>query len=254
MLKIIDISSHTNVYSIEGLKQFDGVMIKATEGATYTSTTLDRDVKDCINANVPFGFYHFAGHHHTAIEEYNFFKSVVSKYNSQLRDCLDYEDGIRDYKFITDFMSIDSALIFYTYRDIAKFAGVAKNKTWIAIPGHNTKALDGYLGIQYKLDTNVNLISNCDVSIFNESLFKTQPVTKKTILRSVNMKPMLYGEKSNRVKLLQILLNKVLGLTLETTSGIYGSNTQNAVIKYQQIMGLTCDGDAGALTISKLFK
>ena len=68
------------------------------------------------------------------------------------------------------------------------------------------------------------------------------------------MKPMLYGEKSNRVKLLQILLNKVLGLTLETTSGIYGSNTQNAVIKYQQIMGLTVDGDAGALTISKLFK
>lgn len=257
MLKVIDISDNTTFpNNHDGLSQFDGVYIKATEGGTYISKSLERDVEECRLRKIPFGFYHFAGHVHSAQVEYNFFKSVISKYkDATLKDCLDYEDSKRDFNFITEFMKIDSNLIFYSYRDIANNSSVSKAKTWIAIPEHNQNALDGYLGIQYLLDVNVPHILNVDVSIFSDSVLKSKvskPIDTNNIIGSVTVKPMLLGEKSLRVKLLQNILNAVLNINLETNLQIYGQQTKNAVARYQKIMGLPDDGDAGKNTVTML--
>lgn len=67
----------------------------------------------------------------------------------------------------------------------------------------------------------------------------------------VDMTSMRYGSKGDDVKELQIMLN-ALGVDSGNADGIFGSATQAAVIRFQQLYGLTADGIAGAKTMEKL--
>jgi lysozyme len=253
MKTIIDISSHTTINDYDSLKQFDGVYIKATEGATFTSPSLETQVQECIKRQIPYGLYHFAGKTHTAKEEYNFFKSVSNKYQSEFKllpDCLDYENSEENIQFINDFMVLDSALIFYSYRAIVYKTSLPKNKIWVAIPSTYEPALNDYLGIQYQLDVkpvNSNL-SNYDISVFNDSVFTTPTMDLK---ESIKMRAIKQGEFSQRVRAIQAMLNVLIGSQLKI-DGNFGDNTLNAVRQYQASRGLTVDGVVGINTTNSL--
>jgi hypothetical protein len=255
MKTIIDISSHTTINDYDSLKQFDGVYIKATEGATYVSTTLETQVQECIKRQIPYGLYHFAGKTHTAQEEYNFFKSISNKYQSEFKllpDCLDYENSEENIQFISDFMKLDSTLIFYSYRSIVNKVityFLPKNKIWVAIPSTYEPALNDYLGIQYQLDVKPakSKLSNYDISVFNDSIFNLPTDLKE----SVKMRAIKKGEFSQRVRAIQSMLNVLIGSQLKI-DGDFGNNTFNAVRDYQASRGLTVDGVVGINTTNSL--
>lgn len=58
------------------------------------------------------------------------------------------------------------------------------------------------------------------------------------------------GASSYYVRLLQATLNKI-GYSCGTADGIYGTNTRNAIIRFQEDKKLTADGVAGSLTWSR---
>ena len=55
------------------------------------------------------------------------------------------------------------------------------------------------------------------------------------------------GQSGTAVKELQMCLNEIMGLNLDT-DGIFGNGTKNAVISFQKKYGLTADGIAGPKT------
>ena len=239
MKKIIDISSNTSILCADNLKNYDGVYIKITEGCTYITDHIDNLVNLCRLMKVPYGLYHFAGKIHSAVDEYNFYKQTIANYTDRsLPDCLDYEQAKEDISFISQFMSYDSNLLFYSYRSLCSRVNIPNNKKWVAIPG--CYGLNGFIGVQYALDTNVTGINNCDVSNFDDSILNKN-VTINNIVRSIGMNVMRIGETSKRVKLVQSILNAILGLNLETTSMIFGQCTKNAVLEYQHAMKLSED-------------
>jgi GH25 family lysozyme M1 (1,4-beta-N-acetylmuramidase) len=62
MVRFIDISNWQGDINLPALlPNVDGVVCKATEGATFVDTYCDGWIQQCINAGKPWGFYHFAG-------------------------------------------------------------------------------------------------------------------------------------------------------------------------------------------------
>lgn len=62
MIRFIDISNWQGGIDLPALlPNVDGVVCKATEGATFVDPYCDGWVQQCINAGKPWGFYHFAG-------------------------------------------------------------------------------------------------------------------------------------------------------------------------------------------------
>lgn len=62
-----------------------------------------------------------------------------------------------------------------------------------------------------------------------------------------------YGDRGNRVSTLQDALN-TLGFTVGQVDGRFGKSTEQAVVSFQQVNGLTADGKAGQLTLKHLEK
>lgn len=60
------------------------------------------------------------------------------------------------------------------------------------------------------------------------------------------------GHTGDQVKNLQMLMNACLGTSL-TLDGVFGSDTEKAVIKFQSQYGLTADGIVGANTKQKIW-
>ena len=65
------------------------------------------------------------------------------------------------------------------------------------------------------------------------------------------MNPIKQGENSARVKLLQGILNVIIGCGL-VEDGVYGNLSVQAVERYQSIMKIGIDGVVGVETISTL--
>lgn len=248
MKKIIDISSHTTIKDYDALKRFDGVYIKATEGTSFTSRTLDKQAQECIKRNIPFGLYHFASNNnHTPEQEYKFFKSVCAKYPQRtLPDCLDYEQPDENVNWIYDFMSLDTDLIFYSYRSLINKLLIPKVKIWVAKPCTTIPETSGYLGVQYLLTyTGDTDIINYDLSVFNDSILPNN------ISEVLGMKTIKKGEKSLRVYMLQMLLNILNNANLNCDSS-FGGLTETAVKNYQTKKGLEIDGKVGKNTKASL--
>ena len=60
------------------------------------------------------------------------------------------------------------------------------------------------------------------------------------------------GSRGDQVKVLQKRLNE-LGFNCGAVDGIFGSNTHNAVVKFQKAKGLTANGIVDSKTVEKLF-
>lgn len=91
MMRFIDISNWQGGINLPALlPNVDGVVCKATEGATFVDPYCDGWIQQCINAGKPWGFYHFAGSGN-ASEEAEFFARNCQGYFRCGISILDWE-------------------------------------------------------------------------------------------------------------------------------------------------------------------
>lgn len=95
MLKFIDIShwqAGLPVATVVKHGGLGGVVVKATEGLSFTDKSCDDFVQQCITTGVPFGFYHFA-RNNDASAEADYFRNQTRGYEGKGIPILDWEDG-----------------------------------------------------------------------------------------------------------------------------------------------------------------
>lgn len=92
MLRFIDISGNNSLKPSDVQASIDAVMVKATEGASYVSSTCDPDVQDARRSGIPWGFYHYA-RNNDATDEADFFYRNCRNYFGEGIPCLDWEEG-----------------------------------------------------------------------------------------------------------------------------------------------------------------
>lgn len=91
MIRFIDISNWQGGIDLPALlPNVDGIVCKATEGATFVDTYCDGWVQQCINAGKSWGFYHFASSY-SASEEAEFFVNNCKGYFCNGIPILDWE-------------------------------------------------------------------------------------------------------------------------------------------------------------------
>lgn len=104
MLKVIDISNWQGGINLPALLPgIDAVVCKATEGATFVDAYCDGWVQQCINANKPWGFYHFASNN-SASDEAEFFVRNCQGYFRKGIPILDWE-GNQSVGWVNTFVS-----------------------------------------------------------------------------------------------------------------------------------------------------
>ncbi|SMC19277.1 Putative peptidoglycan binding domain-containing protein [Clostridium acidisoli DSM 12555] len=256
MFRGIDIYSEDNVTDWNAVKasNIQAVYIKASDGISYINPKMDSQYHGAKSVGLLVGFYHFA-ERNSAIAEYQHFNSVISKYQQDLKPCLDYEVSIPDMNFVSQFMAQNPNLILYSSHNITDISRLPISKIWVAEPQTNPSNTKGYGGIQYSWTGRVNGISNneVDMDLFNETILNNginAPVTINNIQESVQVMVIKMGENSNRVRLLQSILNVLIGGV--SIDGDFGKGTYDAVVKYQEIMHLSVDGEVGENTINTL--
>lgn len=90
-MRFVDISNwHGGINLHALLPNVDAVVCKATDGVTFVDSYCDGWVQQCINANKPWGFYHFAGSD-SASEEAEFFVRNCQGYFRKGIPILDWE-------------------------------------------------------------------------------------------------------------------------------------------------------------------
>lgn len=257
-MKGIDIYSEDNVYDWNRVKadSIQAIYIKATDGVTYINPKLDSQYNSAKSVGLLVGFYHFA-ERNNPVAEYQHFINTINKYQQDLKPCLDYEVSNPDMNFVAQFMSQNGNLIYYGSHSTADRSGLPANRIWIAEPKTSPSNTRGYAGIQYSWTGRVNGISNSEVdldiftdSVLNNGVNAPQGININNIQGSVCMVAMKIGENSGRVKLLQSILNVLVGGI--SIDGDFGKQTANAVMKYQSIMHLSIDGVVGEETINAL--
>lgn len=92
-MKGIDVSSWQGDIHPENLS-IDFCIAKATEGTDYVNPYCDPVIQRCINANMPWGFYHFARNNGKAEAEY--FISACENYFHHGIPVLDFEVSTND--------------------------------------------------------------------------------------------------------------------------------------------------------------
>lgn len=104
MVRFIDISNWQGGINLPALlPDIDGVVCKATEGTTFVDQYCDEWIQQCINAENPWGFYHFAGSN-SASEEAEFFVRNCQGYFSKGIPILDWE-GNQNVEWVNDFVA-----------------------------------------------------------------------------------------------------------------------------------------------------
>ena len=99
MIKGIDISEFNGIIDFNKVKEagINFVMIRATYGRKKEDKFFHKNVKGCIEAGLPFGFYYYsyAIDEETALEEVDFFLKTVGKYREYVHYplAIDMEDS-----------------------------------------------------------------------------------------------------------------------------------------------------------------
>ena len=163
MLKGLDIShwnsGHITVRKqmIEGWKDFDFVIMKATEGATYTDRCIYmyRDNINKSKSDIVKGYYHFArANNNDPIKEAEHFLNIVGKDVGKSILALDFEGqenhnvGEEWAKTWMDYVYIQTGVkpIFYTDKyAVSKYDDIAKNDYGLWIPHWKTTKPDSKL-------------------------------------------------------------------------------------------------------------
>lgn len=97
MIKGIDVSSHDNFNGSQFkanteacYRDSDFVIVKATQGVTYTHRQCDAIVKRCKNDGKLWGFYHYAGGNDPIAEAESFYNKCRGYFGNGI-PCLDWE-------------------------------------------------------------------------------------------------------------------------------------------------------------------
>jgi len=271
--KFIDISEHNTILSLLAIASCDlaGVIMKSTEGTTYNDGAMLINY-DALHGKIPIGFYHYLTVTSSPITQAQSFYNRIKDKQYQILPVLDVEQDSLGYKaelyasqFINEFTRLSGqTMMLYSGRCFIEehfSVGFRKQFIWwvaeykVSAP----KAINGcqMVAWQYTSDSREYAFTNGDLDVsviyHGEPMFLKQPtITINNLKGSVIMNPMLKGEVSKRVKLLQHIFNAILGTNLETATGIFGDETEKIVIHYQENTGLTPDGKAGENTINTL--
>lgn len=96
MLNVIDISSWQSDLDVTRMADTDGVIVKATGGASYRNPCMKEHMGQAARAGKLVGLYHFArdrGHEGSAQAEADFFAAAAKPYVGKATLWLDWEDG-----------------------------------------------------------------------------------------------------------------------------------------------------------------
>lgn len=94
-MKFIDISGWQAGIDVAKVVKNGGlgaVVVKATEGVNYVDRSCDKFVQQCIDNDIPFGFYHFARNNNASTEA-EYFNMNTAGYDGYGIPILDWEDG-----------------------------------------------------------------------------------------------------------------------------------------------------------------
>lgn len=104
MLRFIDISNWQGGIDLPALlPNVDGVVCKATEGATFVDPYCDGWIQQCINAGKPWGFYHFAGYGDAIEEATHFIQNTINYFEHGI-PVLDWE-GNQSVDWVNEFVA-----------------------------------------------------------------------------------------------------------------------------------------------------
>ena len=104
MMRFIDISNWQGGIDLPALlPNIDGVVCKATEGATFVDPYCDGWVQQCINAGKPWGFYHFAGSGDAIEEATHFIQNTINYFEHGI-PVLDWE-GNQSVDWVNEFVA-----------------------------------------------------------------------------------------------------------------------------------------------------
>lgn len=104
MMRFIDISNWKGGIDLPSLlPNVDGIVCKATEGATFVDPYCDGWVQQCINAGKPWGFYHFAGSGDAIEEATHFIENTINYFEHGI-PVLDWE-GNQSVDWVNEFVA-----------------------------------------------------------------------------------------------------------------------------------------------------
>lgn len=104
MVRFIDISNWQGGIDLPALlPNVDGVVCKATEGATFVDPYCDGWIQQCINAGKPWGFYHFAGSEDAIEEATHFIQNTINYFEHGI-PILDWE-GNQSVDWVNEFVA-----------------------------------------------------------------------------------------------------------------------------------------------------
>lgn len=104
MVRFIDISNWQGDINLPALlPNVEGVMCKATEGATFVDQYCDGWIQQCINAGKPWGFYHFAGSGNAIEEATHFIQNTINYFEHGI-PVLDWE-GNQSVDWVNEFVA-----------------------------------------------------------------------------------------------------------------------------------------------------
>lgn len=183
MLNFLDTSNWQGGYS-PALTGADAVFVKATEGTGFVDPYCDSVIQQAISADMPWGFYHFAGND-DAISEATFFVDNCRNYFGQGIPVLDWEgnQGVDWVNAFVEYVHAQTGVWPWIYanpwrfnqggvnqncaRWVASYPDVAR-PTWSQAHSWDCPAADGnVVAWQFCSDGAVNGIAgNVDLDLF----------------------------------------------------------------------------------------
>jgi GH25 family lysozyme M1 (1,4-beta-N-acetylmuramidase) len=268
----IDLSDYQGIVDFKALKN-DGneiVYIKTTEGRTWQETNFRTYYNQAIAAGLKVGFYHFL-RNNSMKDEVDNVLSIIGNLPFHCKLAIDCEvtlgqskqkitGNIRQFYDLMKSKGIECVL--YTYlsflNDNIDYSQLTDIPIWIANYSSDNPNVQNQVGWQYtEKGRCAGILNLCDKNIFENGILlgnKIQNINlaaTKINLEVDTLGLIKEGEKSARVKLLQAILNVLLGYNL-SVDGDFGSATKQAVEKYQSILKLPVDGIVGTQTANTL--
>lgn len=262
-MKGIDIASMQGNIDFAKVKAtgIEIVYIKATEGLTYNNPFMKSQYNSAKSAGLKVGFYHYL-RANDAVAEAEHMLKVTQGLQVECKYIIDAEEVCGQTKakinsnvrrFADHLISKGLGVGIYTgdsfYSDTLD-TSVKDLSLWVAHYGVSKPNASSYVGFQSTDKGRVNGVNGCcDIDDFSTGILN-KGITINNIVGSVNNMSIKNGENSNRVKLLQSILNCLICKT--DTDGIFGPGTLSAVQSYQKKWGLTVDGVVGLNTVKVL--
>lgn len=277
-LKVIDVSSwqHPGGAAIDFEKVaadgVQGVIVKATQGTSYTNPFFHGDVEAAHAAGLLVGAYHFAEPgRSTPDEQAAFHRGVIQGLDLELGTWLDLEEtgGLATHElspWAEQFVAaLDTPQVPAGLYVNLRYANMLINTTsfkrlWLANPSGDANNFTPYMvqtgqanvaGIEGAVDVDTVLNAR-GVNPPDGGAHPLPPVPPSAPAQPTNAdNPTLdQGQQGAAVRTLQEALNaKGAGLAVD---GNFGPNTHAAVVAFQSENGLTVDGIVGPLTWAQL--